>query len=278
MKRVGFLVLVICVNAPSEINSSHGTILVSTMTEDEVTLAEDSRVIEKGEPKDDDCKIITLHGKIIFGFAGIRSFDTTAPTIHVAIHWEAHAAAIQAYKLSTRKTTHDVAEQFAILAAQDFGDSIKLWGLRRFVQQTGADPNAILAAIFTGTGSKGKPDQFVVDLSYSIPERKIVWTNKPVVLTAADSTPVKAYGSDTSVITEFIAERSFRSKNELAHWRQKMAGKSHDERISSLAVQFVKWEIMYTTEADIGGPVDYMVLSRAGIADHRKPSCQTTNQ
>lgn len=202
VKRVVLLVLLICVNAHSQINSSHGTILVSTMTKDEVTIAEDSRVMENGKPEDDDCKIITLNNKMIFGFSGPRSFGTVAPAIHVAIHWEAHAAAVQAYKLSTRKTTHDVAEQFAILAQHAFEESIRLWGLQRFVEQIGADPRALLAAIFVGTTRDGTPDQFVVDLSYSISEHKIVWTNNRVVPTP-DSTSIRTYGSDTSVVTEF---------------------------------------------------------------------------
>ena len=157
-------------------------------------MAEDSRVMEDGKPKDNDCKIITLGSKMIFGFTGTRSFELTAPKIGVRIHWEAHEAAIQAYRLSTSKTTRDVAKQFAILAKHTFGDAITLQGVKRFAERTGADPRAPLPiAIFAGIGSNGEPDQFLIKLSYSAPQRKVVWTNDQVSPSATDSTPIRAY-------------------------------------------------------------------------------------
>lgn len=266
--------LTMCVSANSQVTSSHGTILVATMTKNEVTVAEDSRVRENGRYTDDDCKIVILRGKIIFGFTGTRSFDLTA----VGIHWEAHAAAIQAYKMSAHKTAYGTAEEFAILADHAFGDAIKVMGLGRFTQQTGADPNGIAAAVFAGIDTSGELGQFVVDLSYSAGKSKIVSKIERVAPTATNLAPAFALGSDTDVVNEFLDGKSFRSQTEIAHWNQAMAGKSPDERTSLLAVQLVKWAIMYTKEPDIGGYVDYVVLSRAGIADHRKASCQTSKQ
>jgi hypothetical protein len=162
------------------------------------------------------------------------------------------------------------------MAARVFGDAIKLWGVRGFAKQFRADPRAIAAAIFAGTDSKGKPDQCVVDLFYSASKRKVVWTNKRVMPSATDPTPIKAYGSDTSIVTEFGSDPplTFRANMERRRWEQTMIGKRFDERIVLFAVQLATWEVMYTKEPDIGGPIDYMVLSRAGIADHRKIRCQ----
>jgi len=52
-----------------------------------------------------------------------------------------------------------------------------------------------------------------------------------------------------------------------------VAGKSFDEKAILYAVELVNWEIIYSHDPNIGGKVDYMVLTRDGIADHRKPSC-----
>ena len=106
------------------ISSSRGTILVTTITHDNVTVAEDSRVGGAGKYCDEDCKVIPLGGKLIFGFAGPRKFDITDANhpkdVAATIHWESHTAAAYAYKIAQPKTAHETIRQFAIQAASVF--------------------------------------------------------------------------------------------------------------------------------------------------------------
>jgi hypothetical protein len=273
MKTVLSLVLMVTVvNTPSQVESSGGTALVATVTKNEITLAQDSRHKRDGVYLDDDCKIITLNGKIIFGFSGLRRFHVTQPDIN----WESHAAANRAFEISSDKTAAGAAEQFAILAKDAFGNVIKAMGLKRFLRETGAHPKSLSLGVFIGLNNVSKqPEAFKAEISYSIPKQIV---DKEVAKITPPEFPLFQYfaaGSDPSTATEFGSITTFRASMEYARWKQTMVGKTTDEMNSLFAVQLVKWEILYTKEPGIGGEVDYMVLTPAGITDHRKPSCQT---
>jgi hypothetical protein len=276
IKILGFVVLMAsAINAVSQINSQSGTALVTTITKNEITVAEDSFALENGQPQDNDCKIITLGDKFVFGFAGQRSVDIN----NGAIRWESHAAAIRAYEMSTKKTSDGVAKQFAILAKDAFGKAIKVSGWQEFTHATGALPDNIANAVFASIGTRGEPDQVIVKIVYSIPKRVVDSEIKRVAPDAAHPYRVWAAGSDIGTLREFSDDRgrTFRANMELNSWHQAVARETFDNRISLFAVQLVKWEIQYTKKTDIGGNVDYMLLNSAGIADHRKPSCQKNN-
>jgi len=275
MKTVAFLaIIVIVVNTPSQIESSGGTALVTTVTKNEITLAEDSRRETNGVYADDDCKIITLNGKIIFGFSGLRDFHMIRPDIN----WDSHVAANRAFEISSDKTAASAAKQFAILGKEAFGNAIKAMGLKRFLQKTKARSEYLAVGVFVGLNNVSKePEEYNARIFYSV-------TNKFVDTDVSQITPPVfpqfaffASGSDPTVAAEFGSVTTFRADMEYTRWKQTMIGKTTDEMNSLFAVQLVKWEIQYTREPGIGGPVDYMVLTPDGIADHRKPNCQTNN-
>jgi hypothetical protein len=270
MKRLGFLVILISVSAHSQMHVSHGTILVSTMTKNEVTIAEDSRVMEDRMPKDDDCKIITLGGKMIFGFTGTRTLKIrTKP-----IPWEAHDSAEQAYRMAIDGTAYNTATQFGNLAKRFFEDAIKAMGLQEFGYI--ADPRAIGAGLFADISPNGTPEQVYVALYYSYPSTSVEYAITNLELVGLP-TRIFADGSDTTVVTEFRFEQTARAKKEVLRWQRQMASKSPDEKAALLAGQLATWEILYGHDPEIGGDVDYMVVTRTGISDHRKESCKNNN-
>jgi hypothetical protein len=259
------------VNAHPKISSIGGTILVATMTSNNVTVAEDSRIGGAGKYCDEDCKIIGLGGKLIFGFAGPRKLDVTAAT-----HWEAHAAAAHAYRLAQPKTAYETAKQFAILANTIFEKSIKAVGAKDFIAMTGGHADDLCMALFVGINkSNGKPEGYAVRFSYSVPKQSAGYQIMGIVQPKRPGDPYGAFdaGSDTKVIEEIKSGQSFWANSELKRWNQSVAGKSFDEKAILYAVELVNWEINYSHDPNIGGKVDYMVLTRDGIADHRKPSC-----
>lgn len=274
MKISSFLMLIALVpNAFSQVESSGGTALVTTVTKNEITVAEDSRLERQGVYSDDDCKIITLHGKIIFGFSGLRGFRLT----HGDIGWESHATANHAFEVSSEKTTVDAAKQFAILTKDAFGNAIKSVGLQRFLRKTQATPNNLAVGVFVGLNNVTKePEEFNVRIFYSVPKKSVDMDFSETIAPEFPHFSYFATGSDPTLAKEFGDGTTFRANMEQRRWQETMIGKTTDETNSLFAVQLVKWEILYTKKLNIGGPVDYMVLTRAGITDHRKPSCQTT--
>lgn len=200
---------------------------------------------------------------------------TRADDPHSAIHWESHSAAIRAYKISTDKTASDIALQFAIIAKDTFRKAIKAAGWDTFTRKLGASPNVLVDAVLAGTNNRsGNPEEFFVRVFYVLSNGTVESEVVNIPPSAVNVYNFFATGSDTSVVAEFGSTRTFRANIERKQWDQTMVGKSFDEKLSLFAVQLAKWEIAYTKKPDIGGAVDYMVLSRAGIADHRKPACR----
>jgi hypothetical protein len=268
------------VNAHPKISSIGGTVLVATMTSNNVTVAEDSRIGGAGKYCDEDCKIIALGGKLIFGFSGPRKFDIIyahhPKDVAAKIHWEAHAAAVHAYQLAQPKTTQETARQFAIIATTIFANSIKAVGPKDFIAMTGGHPDDLSMAVFVGMNvSTSRPEGYAVRFSYSASKQSACYQIMGIVQPTRPGDPYGAFdaGSDTKVIEEIKSGQSFWATSELKRWNQSVAGKKFDEKAILYAVELVNWEINYSHDPNIGGKVDYMVLTRDGIADHRKPRC-----
>jgi hypothetical protein len=142
----------------------------------------------------------------------------------------------------------------------------------------GGHPDVLSMAVFAGIDSSGKPEAFAVRFFYSTSKQAADYEiGTGIVPSAADPFGAFASGSDTSIVAEIKSDQTFRAHVELKRWSQSMAGKSFDEKASLFAAQLARWEIMYSGDPNIGGDIDYMVLTRAGIADHRKASCQGPN-
>jgi hypothetical protein len=192
------------------------------------------------------------------------------------IQWDSHAAAVLAYQMAVHKTAFDTAGQFAIFAKRTFGDALKaVGGWPAFVRQTGSDTGG--GAVFAGINSTGEPDQVVVSIFYSTSRRAFASKIKKLPQDNVNHYVLWADGSDRSVIREFGSDHglTFRADLALRGWEQTVVGKSFDEKMSLFAVQLATWVVMYTKEPDIGSPFDCMVLTRTGIADHRKTTART---
>jgi hypothetical protein len=283
LKFVSYSMFILCaINAAPQTDFRGGTILVTTLTKKQFTIAEDSRVrLGYRGHTDDDCKIITLDNKIVFGFAGTRSFDIKAHGPYRPISWEAHSVARRAYRTATDKTAPGTTRQFAVLAKGILEDAVKsLGGWQNFMRATG-DAELPLA-IFADIGKSGEPEEIVVAFRYSPTLRIVEYTIKPREPTLGDPKDFFAEGTDTSVITSFAYRTglSFAQDMELRKWETTTKNMSFDYRMSSFAVQLATWQVMYMPPDNptIGGQIDYIVITpKGGIDDHRKLACRRSN-
>jgi hypothetical protein len=249
-----------------------GTVLYSNISQNELTVAADSRtVFDIGKYEDTECKISAFGSQFVFAMAGIARRDSEN-----VIQWDAHSVARGIWK---REAKIDPADNLVTRVADDWVvEMAKLYSdpwVAQVVSKRNAD-GTFANALFAATGKSGKLTVEAIDIGFDRPlfnlTHEIRVTHDSVVMREGDS----VFGGYDRTANEFARESTQRARDYMNWFKTRISGMGRSTQRAELASKFVELSILLDADnSELGFPVDVLQLRGGGTVRWRwvKPNC-----
>jgi hypothetical protein len=257
--------------ARSQIKS--GTVLFFDFSQDQITLAADSRGVNNiGGHVDTDCKISALGSKFVFGMAGYVSRDSGDENKT----WNAHRIARDIWRRDSERFPNDtllphVAEDWVQTMELVYKDP-KIIGYAR--SRPSSDP-VLANALFVAVDDSGRLRAELVDIAFDLR----LFDSSGEVQLEHDITEMhvgeQVMGGFTDTAAEFSRQTTDRAKAYMAWFQKRIAGLPIGEQRAEITSKYVELSILLDSNSDqLGFPVDVLQVDNTGV--HwiwRKPNC-----
>jgi hypothetical protein len=265
-----------------------GTTLIVGYSKDKVIMAADSRVTHlDGRVEDDQCKIITLGNKLLFGTVGIEGFRSKTALIH---SWEAVDEARRAFAQESvrrsgsiemmsaywaRSIQGDLAEQVqynpeaAIHSIETYG-SVLIYGIF-----AGRNPDGNLTSFVVMVSCENKVDQIPCSADLIRKNQARLTVQKIDFPEPEPRVKFEAFGV-SSTFLKFENSPEQLSAGDLKVWNSVPLRSAIKDPDAKRAVKFIDMTILRDPlKEGVGGDVDVVKLTRSdGVTWlHRKQNC-----
>ena len=249
-----------------------GSVLYVDFSQDEVTIAADSRmtVPTTGGHDDTECKISAFGDKFVFAMAGAVKFSgDNGWDAHVIARriWQSEIAENDAAKLVISVSDKWVAEMENIYRKPDV-----IRQLRKHVSDSGVIANATFAA----SDKSGNLIARAVNIWFDLP----LFDSKGTISVSHEGEYLavgKSIGAGLDEIIDEFQERSSTRAREYIQWfAPQLSGMSPSQRHAAIASKFIELSILlHPRNAELGFPIDILQLVRTtGVRwVLRKPNC-----
>ena len=250
-----------------------GTALFVDFSQDEVTIAADSRsTLETGEHDDTECKISAFGDKFVFTMAGLRSY-------RVQGGWDAHSVAREVWKQESRpgRTADDLV---LAVAKRWIAEMVRRYGRPELITDTrkrtaGGEP-ILATALFAATDQTNSMLLMAVSTLF---DRELFDSDGRIRLTSEVnrvSPPDWVAGGRSEVAEEFRRESTDRAKSYMSWFRNEISDLNQTQQRAALAKKLIELSILLHPNRDeFAFPIDVLQLRRnAGVYwTHRKANC-----
>lgn len=285
----GFALVLVCAvtSLPAWSQVNIGTTLVVGYSKDKVIMAADSRVTHlDGRVEDDQCKIVALGKKLLFGGVGIEGFRSRTPVLH---SWEGVAEARQAFANEKVRKSGSV-ELMSAYWARSINSYLEeqiAHNPEVIVHSIEAYGSVLVYGIFAGKDSNGRLVCLLVMASCDnkLPQfpctADLIRTNRARLAVQKIDFPVpqtkvkfEAFGVSSTFLKFEDAPQNL-SADDLRIWNSIPLRKAIKDPDAQRAVKFVDLTIAYDPlKQGVGGDVDVVELTTCGVKWlNRKQNC-----
>lgn len=255
-----------------------GSVVVFLLSQDAVTVAADSRVVDLGTGKynDADCKIRALNDKTFFVMAGSASHkkDLSGPS------WDAYDDARNAWDKGARfgivssaqQRTTDAAEEWAKTVQSHFTKPSVMAAIRNAFW--GGD--VLASGLFGSTNHQVAVTKVDVRADLKLFDR----THKVRLWHETSETPKLGVGGAlglNQVADEYIRETTESAKREMENYKRTLSKFPPRVQYAEIARKLVEWSINKHSRRDLlGFPIDELRLSEGSGIEWLilKPGCK----
>lgn len=267
---------------PAWPQTEHGTVVVVFATNEDLSVAADSRGIIGGRDVDDNvCKISTLDRKLIIGIAGIMGQFDKGKQI-----WDALAIAKSTFAGVEKKPTSDIAADMATAWGAALKNKFTSELITRRDQTLdairGSKEPDVLATGFIGGVSGGRFSLWMVKIRFSVARTGYSVRYTTTQYPHPEKEPeLIAFGRG-----DIAGEAFFATTPRGSEWARQIrlanAAASPRLRNAIAAIRAVELSIKYLpimpghSVIDVGGPIDTVKMARNGTIDwiQRKLACK----
>lgn len=251
-----------------------GTIVVFTVSQKEAVIAADSRATYFHRPPDDDqCKIATFRGHLVFAVTSAARYIKDQP-FDPSPAWDAIDEAKRAadanggnIQMTSSKEVDTVADTWSAAMQADW-NALYTWHPQLVIDMARKDKGDLTNGIFIDAK----------DHRLSFAARGIRFSGDPQTPTIIETSICKfgdwCGSGETGIFSEFTKLTSDRAIRERKAWLNGPDAKS----LVMYAIRMVELTIAYGPK-DVGGPIDALTLSRNGVITwvRRKSNCPLTS-
>jgi hypothetical protein len=262
------LAFLLCLGQVATPRIETGTVIYVHISQDDVTIAADSRRILVGteQHSDESCKISAFGDKFIFTAAGMTSYQSDK---HEG--WDAHTIARELWRKQSNSESNainlvnNVAEQFVIQMESIYRSPEFIAAAK--INQSGGDP-VLISALFAATDKSGALAIRALNIDY---DDKLFSSSGEVRLVHDFTTLQAEKGGEEKfigmghdeVIGEFISMKSTRSREFMAWFLPQLTAVSPGQRRTALASKYIELSILLHPKSDqVGFPIDVLQLER----------------
>jgi hypothetical protein len=282
MRKLLLCVLIMTLRSPAWAQMQHGTVIYFDFSQDDLTIAADSRTGAAGRTVDTECKISAFGDQFIFAVSGLARRTTSLPSGSEVTKWTAQSIARSAWQTATSDNRSGsapmlvagVAAKWLSRMENNFAspDAIRL--ARPYLAQS--DEHILAEGLFAATDKAGnlsmKAATIFVDLPLFDSTGQIrLWHE------TYDGKP-DTWGSTgyDEVVEEFKRRTSERARQYMQQFEGSISALTKSEQRASLAAKLIELSILYHPKKEIlGPPIDVLQLVRGSGVHwiHRKESC-----
>jgi hypothetical protein len=246
-----------------------GTVIFLSLSENQLTVAADSRItFGSGEYQDTECKISAFGSKFIFTMAGVAENGTK---------WNARSIARQIWQSESKDGSgasdlHIRVSDKWITAMEKVYDDPALIAASR--TQTGTD--YLASAAFAALDKSGKINVMLVDIGFDL--RFFDATGKIRFFADRRILLKQSALGHADVVTEFLSRSSERSIAYMEWFDTTSAALSRSKEQAALASKFIELSILlHPKNTELGFPIDVVQFGPPPLGIHWiwiKPNCQ----
>ena len=243
-----------------------GTVIFVYFSQNEVTVAADSRTISSsGAQNDNECKISTFGRKFAFTMAGIAQRDRGSNSTV----WNAHSVARRAWEKESPKHVDD-APGLTLATERTWTEDMKSIyadpAVIRFLRQRmkpGDDP-ILATAVFIATDNLGRLIVHGISIGFDVglydSQGKIA-----VSETRRYDLPENSHvtGGHDEIINEFLGKTSTRARDYMSWFNASITGLSSGKQNANLASKMIELSILlHPKNQELGLPIDLIQMNR----------------